>query len=424
MEERPGIAYRRPTGDPTRFIVEAAGESRLRAEALPRSDWLQFVAEADRNRLREALDDRTVDVTYRLTIDGEPTWVHERGSRDGDGDVVGYLFPAGERVKRRRALEQQHERLEEFASVVSHDLRNPLSVAVGNIDLARELDEEAADERLDRAADALGWMDDLISDLLALAREGRSVEETASVDLRSVVDQAWRTVGDAADAALVIDEPLPRVECDRSRLRQALENLFRNAIEHGTDDRTAGDRDGGGEIPPGTFVPADRGGERTGRDARTPSGDGSPRTGSSSADPAVRVFVGSRPDGFYVADDGSGIGPSERESVFEPGHTTADDGTGFGLAIVERIVEAHGWRVSVTQSRAGGARFDFDDVDVADPEIGTETIDSVPGDDAGRDTDDHTGRGPGHHADLDASDHADLDAKDHADRDPGSPTSE
>jgi len=79
--------------------------------------------------------------------------------------------------------------------VVSHDLRNPLSVAVGNIELAREFDGEEVDERLDRAHDALDWMDDLISDVLALAREGRSVEETATTDLRSVVDQAWRTVG-------------------------------------------------------------------------------------------------------------------------------------------------------------------------------------------------------------------------------------
>jgi len=75
-----------------------------------------------------------------------------------------------------------------------------------------------------------------------------------------------------------------------------------------------------------------------------------------------------RPDGFYVADDGAGIDPSERDAMSEPSHSTRTDGTGFGLAIVERIAEAHGWEVSVTESRAGGARFEFTDVDLTAPE--------------------------------------------------------
>ena len=263
--------------------------------------------------------------------------------------MVGYLLPASERAERRRRLERERERLEEFASVVSHDLRNPLSVAVGNVELAKDFEGEAADERLDRAHDALDWMDDLISDLLALAREGRSVEETATVDLRSVVDTAWRTVGSGPDVALVVEGPLPWVECDRSRLRQALENLFRNAIEHGgPDDCSPSD------LPDEAGADAD--------DARGPfADDGNGEVAP--ADASLRIFVGTLPGGFYVADDGPGIDPSERESVFEPGFTTDDDGTGFGLAIVERIAEAHGWEVTLTESESGGARFEFHGVD-------------------------------------------------------------
>ncbi|MFO8115439.1 MAG: HAMP domain-containing sensor histidine kinase [Halorubrum sp.] len=356
MERRPGVAYRRPDGDPNRVVVEAAGESRLDVDALPRSDWLEATAETDRDRLRSALDGEVVDVTYRLATDDEPTWVRECGQRDERGDVVGYLLPASEQVERRRRVERQRERLAEFASVVSHDLRNPLSVAAGNLELAKEFEGEAGDERLERATDALDWMDDLISDLLALAREGRSVEAAARVDLRPVVEAAWRTVGSGAEAELVIDDRLPTVECDRSRLRQALENLFRNAIEHGTSaDCSPGDVSGV---------------------SGTDDGAGPAETASdeSEADPpaatSLRIFVGSLPDGFYVADDGSGIDPDEREVVFQPGHTTAEDGTGFGLAIVERIAEAHGWSVSVTESRAGGARFEFEGVDdVADADL-------------------------------------------------------
>jgi signal transduction histidine kinase len=63
--------------------------------------------------------------------------------------------------------------------------------------------------------------------------------------------------------------------------------------------------------------------------------------------------------GFAVADDGPGIPEDERDDVFDHGFTTAEDGTGFGLAIVERIAQAHGWSVSVTEGRDGGARFEF-----------------------------------------------------------------
>jgi len=108
-----------------------------------------------------------------------------RRARRRSGDIVGYLFSADDRVERRKQLEQQRERLEEFASVVSHDLRNPLSVAVGNIELAREFDGEEVDERLDRAHDArsTGWTTSSRMSSRSLAR-GRSVEETATTDLR------------------------------------------------------------------------------------------------------------------------------------------------------------------------------------------------------------------------------------------------
>ena len=59
------------------------------------------------------------------------------------------------------------------------------------------------------------------------------------------------------------------------------------------------------------------------------------------------------------ADDGVGIPAAERDRVFESGYTTASDGTGFGLRIVSDVADAHGWGVSVTESEAGGARFEF-----------------------------------------------------------------
>lgn len=63
--------------------------------------------------------------------------------------------------------------------------------------------------------------------------------------------------------------------------------------------------------------------------------------------------------GFYVSDDGPGIPEGDRESVFEAGYTTRKEGTGFGLAIVAEVVTAHGWKIQVTESDAGGARFEI-----------------------------------------------------------------
>ena len=353
MDDRPGVAYRRPDGDADRLIVESSSDPSLPIGGIDRSSWLAAVHPEDRDRLRSALDGdrKRVDVAYRLVGDGE-TWVHERGrvvdggasgpqsvafddpagSLDGSGvetggparnDVVGYLFPAGDRIERERELEIQRERLEEFARVVSHDLRNPLSVAVGNLELAVELDGDDAADRIERALSALDRMDDLIGDLLALAREGRTVEEPSETDLRTVVDRAWGTAGSEASGDIEVTDPLPRIACDRGRVRQLLENLFRNAIEHGP------------------------------------------------ADPRIEVGTLADCDGFYVADDGPGIAPEAREHVFEPGHTTTQDGTGFGLAIVERIALAHGWSVEVTESRLGGARFEFGDVDVVEDDVET-----------------------------------------------------
>jgi len=59
-----------------------------------------------------------------------------------------------------------------------------------------------------------------------------------------------------------------------------------------------------------------------------------------------------------VADTGSGIPESARSEIFDAGYSTADDGTGFGLRIVVQIAKAHGWEVSVAESKEAGARFD------------------------------------------------------------------
>ncbi|MFB6295347.1 MAG: PAS domain-containing protein [Halobacteriales archaeon] len=233
---------------------------------------------------------------------------------DEDGEIkglIGVTKNITERKQYERELERQNERLDEFASVVSHDLRNPLSVAEGRIEVARA---ECESEHLDSAAAAVDRSLALIEDLLTLAREGEWVSEIEAVDLGEVVDGCWRSV-QTPDASLDVESDRT-IRADASRLQRLLENLIRNAVEHSDDD--------------------------------------------------VTVTIGDLEDGFYVADDGPGISEDERQQVFETGYSTTREGTGFGLNIVTEVAEAHGWEVSVTESAAGGARFEITGVELAD----------------------------------------------------------
>jgi PAS domain S-box-containing protein len=252
---------------------------------------------------------------------------------------------AMDRTERRQEIEAQNERLDTFASVVSHDLRNPLSVARGFLELAREDDPEA----LDRIEDALDRMDRLIDTLLALARSGEAIREPEAVSIEDATTAAWRTVetdGSALDVDIE-DGAAETVRADPQRLRQLLENLFRNSVEHGST---------------GSRTQSDDSAQRGSEDRMPAAGD---RPGHGSADstegdgPGVAVRVRRFPGGFAVEDDGSGLPERDREEIFEHGYTTADDGTGLGLAIVREIADAHGWSVSVGESDFGGARFEF-----------------------------------------------------------------
>ncbi|ELY55958.1 sensor histidine kinase [Natronolimnohabitans innermongolicus] len=224
----------------------------------------------------------------------------------------------------QRELETQNDRLDEFASIVSHDLRNPLTIAQGYLEEAKT-HPERSEQPLAEIDAALDRMEALIDDLLSLARAGQTIAETESVSLAGVATDAWQMIDDES-AAMVIDDDVV-FAADRSRLRQLFENLFRNAVEHGSTPRAvSGDgADGGDDAPP----------------------------------VSIRVGTLEREPGFYVADDGPGIPPEDRERVLSLGYTTNEDGTGIGLATVARIADAHEWTVSVTESAVGGARFEI-----------------------------------------------------------------
>ena len=270
-------------------------------EVIVPEDQLAEARQLDRQASVSGVAEREVK---RQTVDGERTFRLRSSALEtgGDPEALAIYVDLTEQKERERELEWENERLEQFASIVSHDLRSPLTVARGRLDLMDDGDHVRA------VSQAIDRMDAIIEDVLTLTRDGRTVtpEETESVALGPLATDAWESV-EATSGELVI-ETEQSVMADRSRLRRVLQNLFWNAIEH--------------------------------------------------AGPSVTVTVGDAPDGFYVADDGPGIPPDRREKVFESGFTTAEDGTGLGLEIVEELVQAHGWSVSVGESAAGGARFD------------------------------------------------------------------
>jgi PAS domain S-box-containing protein len=240
-------------------------------------------------------------------------------------------------------LERQNERLDEFAGVVSHDLRGPLNVAAGRIELAQV---ECDADSLDTAADALDRMSDMIDQTLALAREGQTVGDTEPVSLEATAEQSWRVIS-TSDATLHVADDTT-LHADPDRLQHLLENLFRNAVEHGsTGSQTP--RESDDAVEHGSTSPA----------------SGTRQDAAEHSDGGVTVEVGAFDGGFYVADDGPGIPEADRDDIFDTDYTTDDDGTGFGLAIVEEITHAHQAEVAVTDSETGGARFEFTGFDAA-----------------------------------------------------------
>ncbi|MFC6988298.1 PAS domain-containing protein [Haloplanus sp. GCM10025708] len=275
-------------------------------------------------------DDRrseAADVNDRIRT-GEPIETSvRRETANGLRDFLLYVVPLSpdesgteryviyndvtDRKAYERRLERQNDQLDEFASIVSHDLRNPLGVAEGYLELARS---ECDSDHLDGVESALSRSQALVDELLALARDDVRSDGMEPVALDDLAETCWQGLT-TADATLSVATDRA-VRADHGHLRQLVENLLENAVVHG----------GAG----------------------------------------VTVSVGHLDDGFYVADDGSGIPTDARERAFESGYSTADDGTGYGLSVVARVAEAHGWDVTVTDSDDGGARFEITGVDFVD----------------------------------------------------------
>ena len=251
----------------------------------------------------------------------------------------------------RAALEQQtaelvrsNDDLEQFAYVASHDLQEPLRKVSGFTQLLErrygaDLDDRAK-EYIWYANDGARRMQDLINDLLAFSRVGRTTEAFEDVDLATVTEETLAVFADRVEAegATVNIGPLPTVRGDRRLLGQVMQNLVGNALKF-----------------------------------RRPE------------EPPVVDVSCTDEDGMYtitVADNGIGIAPEYADqifTIFKRLHVKTEyEGTGIGLALAKKVVEFHGGRIWLGASRSPGATFQFSlphrpSGDSPDADITTET---------------------------------------------------
>ena len=208
----------------------------------------------------------------------------------------------------RQQLQQQNDRLDSFAGMLAHELRNPLAIAQIYHPQEQPRNEDAA-EQVENAIDRIEEMIDI---LLVTVRGSDVTIDYESVAIAEIASEAWADLSADSEAANIIVEAEQVIQADPVHIEHLLRNLYRNSLEHGNEDAT--------------------------------------------------IRIGDLPDGFYVEDDGPGISEEILEDVTEAGFTTKADGIGLGLTFVQQLSETYGWECTITESEADGARFEFTNV--------------------------------------------------------------
>jgi PAS domain S-box-containing protein len=313
-------------------------------EELVGSSTMQIIPERLRqphvDAVQRYLDtgERHIDWTY-VELPGQHVDGHEvplaisfgEFQHAGDHCFVGTFRDISKRKAVEQELERQNERLDQFASMLAHELRNPLQTAQIYLDFVandRKNDDDENDDRdeasredgdetsrgesdVEQVGTALQRIDEIIEVLLVLARGRGEVTDREPIAFADVAKQAWANV--ASESARLEVEVDRLLNVNPTHLQHLLENLFRNSVEHGEE--------------------------------------------------SVTVRVGDLEGGFYVEDDGPGISEDQREAVVEAGYTTDSEGIGLGLTFVTQLVDTYDWEYAITESDAGGVRLEFTGVE-------------------------------------------------------------
>ena len=262
----------------------------------------------DRIEVEEFLD---LDASYVRTR--KMPWYDSTGDVQG---IVGHTQDITDRKLREHAFRRQNERMVKVALVASHELRNELQIAYGQLEELADCDGPTADieESLSQISAIIDTVVELSTNDLNDPVQHDEIEQAPRrehVWLSRLSREVWETLA-GSEACLTFDGDT-RIVADQESAGLLLQILFQNALEH--------------------------------------------------AGPSVTVTVSTTTDGFFVADDGPGIDVEPLERVFDAGHTAVAGNTGFGLYVARRVAADQGWTVTAAESESGGARFDIGNVD-------------------------------------------------------------
>ncbi len=226
-----------------------------------------------------------------------------------------------ERTRFERELIRQADRIEEFAEVVSVDLRNKLNVIQGRNAILSDMYNDRQSELIKNAADQI---ESIVEDSLEWVQKGKPITKPSKINAQTLVDELWYLVTDNTAELRLVDSFT--IHADWSRLIELFENLIKNMIANNDQNITI----------------------RIGELNEVFTTTRAPTTGAS---------------GFYVECDGRSVPDVDPDKVFQPADVTRLDETGFKLSIVKQIAEAHGWDVTLTEGIDDGVRFEFTDLE-------------------------------------------------------------
>lgn len=214
---------------------------------------------------------------------------------DSSGEaVLGVSHDITEKKERTKSLKEKNRRLDEFNSIVSHDLRNPLNVARGFLDIARDSMKE---EDLDKVENSLNRMENIIDELLAVSGDAENFEKQ-DLNLETVFLEAIESGNREISFELENNK-------DLHASRTALVNIFDNMISNSIDHNKKG----------------------------------------------VSVKVEGTSYGFLYKDDGELS--EEIDEIVEHGYTSSTDGRGLGLSIIRRLANANDWSLELEKGGEG-----------------------------------------------------------------------
>lgn len=262
--------------------------------------WSSLYPEREVERLEEDVIPKLQDEGSWI---GETVGIHRDGSEIiqeitltlmEDGKLICTNRDITEQRKSKLELEEKNRRLDEFSSIVSHDLRNPLNVAMGYLNLSKESMDR---EDLDKVENSLNRMKNIIDELLAVSGDAENFQKE-ELKLSEALEEAIESGNRKINYEIVDDLDL---KASRTGLINIFDNMISNSINHNSEE--------------------------------------------------VSIKVGSTENGFYYTDDGH-LDP-EIEEIEQHGYSTSEKGRGLGISIVKRLAGANDWDIELRKSDEG-----------------------------------------------------------------------